>query len=144
MGEVPAVALAAERFAAELDFFSIGTNDLAQYTMAAERGNAHVAGLLAGVPPALLRLVAATTAAAKARGRWVGVCGELAARPSAALLFAGLGVRELSMAPRAVAEVKQALRDVPLARAAEVVARALDAEDADEVEALAAPLLEAG
>ena len=67
-----------ERLARSVDFFSIGTNDLTQYVMAAERGNEHVAPLLAGPQPALLRLVRETVAGADAHGRWVGVCGELA------------------------------------------------------------------
>ena len=77
----------------------MGTNDLTQYTMAAERGDERLAGLLAGPQPAVLRLVQATVEAAAARGRWVGVCGELAGDPAAAVLLAGLGVTELSMAP---------------------------------------------
>ena len=81
----------------------MGTNDLTQYTMAAERGDERLAGLLAGPQPAVLRLVKATVEAAAARGRWVGVCGELAGDPAAAVLLAGLGVTELSMAPALVA-----------------------------------------
>ena len=98
MVEVPAVALAAQRFAAEVDFFSIGTNDLSQYAMAAERGNAAVAELIDGPLPAVLGLVALVTGAAADHGRWVGVCGELAGEPAAAALLVGLGVTELSMA----------------------------------------------
>ena len=100
-------------FAPEVDFFSIGTNDLAQYTMAAERGNAALAGLLDGrAAPRCSRLIAAVTAAAEAHGRWVGVCGELAGDPEAAVLLAGLGVRELSMAASRIPAVKAALREV--------------------------------
>ena len=75
MVEVPAVALQADAFAAEVDFFSVGTNDLTQYTMAAERGNERLAGLLDGPRPPVLRLIAETARAAAAHGRWVGVCG---------------------------------------------------------------------
>ena len=141
MVEVPAAALLAERLARRADFFSIGTNDLTQYTMAAERGNELVADLLSGPHPAVLRLVQATTTGARAHGRWVGVCGELAGDPAAALLFVGLGVRELSMAPPLVAEVKEALRSVTVADAAAAAERALSAGDAGEARAQAAELL---
>ena len=87
MVEVPAAALLSERLARSVDFFSIGTNDLTQYVMAAERGNEHVAPLLAG--PALLRLVHETVAGADAHGRWVGVCGELAGDAPAASSWPG-------------------------------------------------------
>jgi phosphocarrier protein FPr len=133
MVEVPALALMAGRVAAEADFFSIGTNDLAQYTMAAERGNDAVAELLRGVQPAVLRLVAAVTQAAEAHGRWTGVCGELAGDPGAAVLLVGLGVRELSMAPPRIPEVKQALRTVSVADARELARRALELDDAAAV-----------
>ena len=98
MVEVPALALQAEQFAAEVDFFSVGTNDLTQYTMAAERGNAALAPLLDGMQAPVLALIAQVCAAAAAHGRWVGVCGELAGDPDAAVVLVGLGVRELSMA----------------------------------------------
>src|SRR5512133_675425 len=110
MVEIPAAALTAEHLAAHVDFFSVGTNDLTQYTMAAERG----AGLLAGPQPAVLRLIKATVEAAGAHGRWVGVCGELAGDPAAAILLAGLGVAELSMAPSRIPEVKATLRGLSL------------------------------
>jgi phosphoenolpyruvate-protein phosphotransferase/dihydroxyacetone kinase phosphotransfer subunit len=141
MVEVPAAALTAAALAEHVDFFSLGTNDLTQYTMAAERGDERLAGLLAGPQPAVLRLVRATVQAAGARGRWVGVCGELAGDPAAAVLLAGLGVTELSMAPALVAEAKAALRAVDLADARAAADAALDAEDADEARRLAAALL---
>jgi len=112
MVEVPALALEAAAIAPEVDFFSIGTNDLAQYTMAAERGNAAVAGLLEGARTPVLALIAAVVAAADAHGRWVGVCGELAGDTEAAVQLAGLGVRELSMAASRIPAVKAALRAV--------------------------------
>jgi phosphoenolpyruvate-protein kinase (PTS system EI component) len=141
MVEVPAAALLSERLARDVDFFSIGTNDLTQYTMAAERGNEHVAALLAGPHPAVLRLVRETVEGAEAHGRWVGVCGELAGDPPSAVLLAGLGARELSMAPPLVPEVKEALRSVSLADARAAAERALVAEDADEAGRQAAALL---
>jgi phosphocarrier protein FPr len=112
MVEVPALALQADRFAPEVDFFSVGTNDLSQYTMAAERGNAALAGLLG--PEALepvLDLIARVVRAADAHGRWVGVCGELAGDPDAARRLTAIGVSELSMAASRIPDVKAALRD---------------------------------
>ncbi|MEA2322104.1 MAG: multiphosphoryl transfer protein, partial [Solirubrobacteraceae bacterium] len=141
MVEVPAVAVAAERFARDVDFFSIGTNDLAQYTVAAERGNEHVAQLAAGPVPAVLRLVASVVEGARAHGRWVGVCGELAGDPLAAALLAGLGVDELSMAPPRIPDVKEALRGIDSGDAQRVARAACDADDADAARRLAADLV---
>jgi len=141
MVEVPAAALTAARLAAHVDFFSLGTNDLTQYTMAAERGNERLAALLTGPQPAVLRLVAETVAGARAHGRWVGVCGELAGDPPSAVLFAGLGVTELSMAPALVPEVKEALRGVELADARAAALKALEADTAVAARALGAALL---
>ena len=123
MVEVPALALDAAAFAPEVDFFSVGTNDLAQYTMAAERGNAALAPLLDDALGPVLALIAAVVEAADAHGRWVGVCGELAGDPEAAVLLAGLGVRELSMAAGRIPAVKEALRATD-AQSAAAAARA--------------------
>ena len=141
MVEVPAAALTAARLAEHVDFFSLGTNDLTQYTMAAERGNERLAPLLTGPQPGVLKLVSETVAGAKAHGRWVGVCGELAGDPPTALLFAGLGVTELSMAPALVPEVKEALRGVELTDAQAAAGQALGADSAAAARALGAALL---
>jgi phosphoenolpyruvate-protein kinase (PTS system EI component) len=141
MVEVPAAALMAARFAPHADFFSVGTNDLTQYAMAAERGNENLAGLLEGPQPAVLRLVQATVEAAAAHGRWVGVCGELAGDPAAAVLLAGLGVTELSMAPALIPEVKAALRGLDLEAARLAARTALDADGPADARALGAELL---
>jgi len=125
MVEVPAVALQADAFAREVDFFSVGTNDLAQYTMAAERGNAALAPLLEDALAPVLALIAAVVEAADAHGRWVGVCGELAGDPEAAVVLVGLGVRELSMAASRIPEVKDALRAVSRDEARDAAAQAL-------------------
>ena len=109
--------------------------------MAAERGNELVGSLLAGPQPAVLRLVRLIVAGASAHGRPVGVCGELAGDPAAALLLVGLGVRELSMASPLVAEVKQALRSVTLSDAVAAAEQALDAPDAAAARAVANALL---
>ncbi|HTW11300.1 MAG TPA: phosphoenolpyruvate--protein phosphotransferase [Solirubrobacteraceae bacterium] len=141
MVEVPAAALDAARLAEHVDFFSLGTNDLTQYTMAAERGDARLAPLLASPQPAVLRLIRDTVAGAAAHGRWTGVCGEMAGDPVAAILLAGLGVTELSMAPALIPEVKAALRRVDLTAASRVAERALEAVDAQAARALVADLL---
>ncbi|HJS92763.1 MAG TPA: phosphoenolpyruvate--protein phosphotransferase, partial [Solirubrobacteraceae bacterium] len=141
MVEVPAAALTATSLAAHVDFFSLGTNDLTQYTMAAERGDERLAPLLTGPQPAVLRLVEATVAGAAKHGRWVGVCGELAGDPPTAVLLAGLGVTELSMAPALVPEVKEALRGVELAHAQAAARQAMSAESASAARALGAALL---
>lgn len=134
MVEVPAVALKTAAFAPYVDFFSIGTNDLTQYALAADRGNAAVAGLGDPYDPGVLALVAAVcTGAGPAL---VAVCGELAADGRAAALLVGLGVRELSVAPPAVPLVKQAVREVDPAAAAATAARALAAEGPAQVRAL--------
>jgi phosphocarrier protein FPr len=141
MVEVPAAALLAEALAPHVDFFSIGTNDLTQYTMAAERGNVQLESLLTEPQPAVLRLIEATVAAAGAHRRWVGVCGEMAGDPASAVLLAGLGVRELSMAPRLIPEVKQALRGVSLEQARAAAQHALRATSAEQAREQALPLL---
>jgi phosphocarrier protein FPr len=140
MVEVPAIAVQAERFAREVDFFSIGTNDLTQYTLAAERGNERLAALLDGPVPAVLRLIGSVVEGARAHGRWVGVCGELAGDPDAAVLLAGLGVTELSMAAGRIPQVKAALRAVTLGEARAAAQRALQADDADAARALGSQL----
>ena len=141
MVEIPAAALTAAQLARHVDFFSLGTNDLTQYTMAAERGDARLAALLAGPQPAVLRLVRETVQAAAAHGRWVGVCGELAGDPAAAVLFAGLGVTELSMSSAQIPEVKAALRGIELGQAQAAAIAATRADDAQGARALALELL---
>ncbi|MGZ4196906.1 MAG: phosphoenolpyruvate--protein phosphotransferase [Solirubrobacteraceae bacterium] len=141
MVEVPAAALLAEQLAVRARFFSIGTNDLTQYTMAAERGNEHVGDLLAGAQPAVLRLIRLIAAGAAVHDRLVAVCGELAGDPAVAVLLVGLGVRELSMAPPLIAEVKQALRSVTLAEAIAAADQAVNAPDATAARGIADALL---
>jgi multiphosphoryl transfer protein len=136
MVEVPAAALAAEAFAPEVDFFSIGTNDLVQYTMAAERGNDAVAGLADGLHPAVLRLIRGVAEAAEAHGKWVGVCGELGADPLAVPVLVGLGVSELSVNPPAIPATKEAVRLVDAGAAATLVDEALRLSSAADVRAL--------
>jgi multiphosphoryl transfer protein len=136
MIEVPAAALAAESFAPEVDFFSIGTNDLVQYTMAAERGNAAVAELADGLHPAVLRLIRAVVDAATKQGKWVGVCGELASDPQAVPVLVGLGVTELSGNAPAISAMKQAVRGVERGAARALVDEALQLSSAADVRSL--------
>jgi phosphoenolpyruvate-protein kinase (PTS system EI component) len=138
MVEVPAAALVADRLAPDVDFFSIGTNDLTQYVLAADRGNERVGALADPVHPAVLRLIASTVAAAEAHGRWVGVCGELAGDATATPFLLGLGVRELSMSMPAIPEVKAAVRETGLGDARALAAAALACATAGEVRALLA------
>jgi multiphosphoryl transfer protein len=116
-----------------VDFFSVGTNDLTQYTLAADREVSAVAGLNDALHPGVLTLIGRAAAAAADAGRWTGVCGELAADPLAVPLLLGLGVRELSVSAAAVASVKQAVRATDLAVAAELAGRALELPSADAV-----------
>jgi multiphosphoryl transfer protein len=136
MIEVPAAALTAGALAAAADFFSVGTNDLTQYTLAADRDVTAVAGLADAMHPAVLTLIGRAAAAATEAGRWIGVCGELAADPLAVPLLLGLGVRELSVNSAAVAAVKQAVREVNLEQAAELASRAVALSSADAVREL--------
>jgi phosphocarrier protein FPr len=133
MVEVPSAALVAEHLAAEVDFFSIGTNDLTQYTLAAERGNERVAPLADAFDPSVLELIRRTASAGAARGLWTSVCGELAADPLAASLLIGLGVRELSMSPPAIPRVKAAVRETDLAHAEDLAREALSLPSAGAV-----------
>jgi len=138
MVEVPAAALAAAGFAREVDFFSIGTNDLTQYALAAERGNERVAGFADALHPAVLRLIQMTVEGAATHGRMVGVCGEIGGDPVAVPILVGLGVRELSAAPPAVPRVKRAVRETDLGSARALADRALALDSAEAVRAAAA------
>jgi phosphoenolpyruvate-protein phosphotransferase len=136
MVEVPAAALAAEQFAPEVDFFSLGTNDLTQYTLAAERGNAAVAALADGLHPAVIRLIGIVADAANNHGKWAGVCGELASDLQAVPVLVGVGIAELSANAPAIPAVKQAVRDVDSENSRDLAERALELSSAAEVRAL--------
>ncbi|ETK20196.1 PTS system, N-acetylglucosamine-specific IIA component [Pseudomonas sp. FH4] len=116
MIEVPAAALMAEQLAEHADFLSIGTNDLSQYTLAMDRDHAGLAARVDALHPALLRLIAQTCAGAAKHGRWVGVCGALASDPLATPVLVGLGVRELSVSPPQIAEIKDRVRHLDAAQ----------------------------
>ena len=137
MVEVPSAALLADSLAPEVDFFSIGTNDLTQYTLAMDRGNAALAARQDGLHPAVLRLIARTAEAAHRFGRMVGVCGELGSDPSAVPILVGLGVDELSVSVPLIPAVKAQVRNLSHGAAKALAARALDCATAQEVRALA-------
>ena len=136
MVEVPAAALMADCLAAEVDFFSIGTNDLTQYTLAADRTNAQVASLASGLQPAVLRLVRDVITAAHAQDKWVGLCGEMAGEPLAIPILLGLGLDEFSMNPPAIPLAKQIIRAVTLQEAQAVAQAALKMDNPEAVQAL--------
>ncbi|HYT25756.1 MAG TPA: putative PEP-binding protein, partial [Actinomycetota bacterium] len=136
MIEIPAAALMAETVLAEADFASLGTNDLAQYTFAADRLAGALAGLQSPWQPALLKLVAAAAAGGRVAGRPVGVCGEAAGDPVLALVLVGLGVTSLSMAPVSLADVRMVLGRHTLRECRRMAGLALAAPDAAEARAL--------
>ena len=138
MLEIPSAALVAAKLAPLVDFFSVGTNDLTQYTLAAERGNAGVAALANPLHPAVLQLIDRTVRAAASAGRGVAVCGELAGDCLAVPLLLGLGVRELSMNPVAIPAAKEAVRGTDTAAARRLAGEALEADSAAAVTELLA------
>ncbi|MGR0185743.1 phosphoenolpyruvate--protein phosphotransferase [Azospirillum aestuarii] len=136
MIEVPSAVMMADRLAREVSFFSIGTNDLTQYVLAMDRLHPVLAPQADGLHPAVLRMVERTVDAARRAGIWVGACGGVAGDPAGAVLLAGLGVAELSVAIPAVASVKARLRAIAMADAERTAREALDCADAAEVRAL--------
>ena len=141
MVEVPSAAILAPELARVVDFFSIGTNDLTQYTLAADRGNPALADLQDGLHPAVLRLIRGVVAGADEAGIPVAVCGELGGDPVGALVLVGLGVDELSADAGSLDEVRAALAGVTRAELGDLAMRALAATDAETVRAMARDLL---
>jgi multiphosphoryl transfer protein len=137
MIETPAAALLVGALAAVADFFSIGSNDLAQYTLAMDRGEAELAAHLDALHPAVLRLIGISADAARAAGKPIAVCGGLASDPLAAPLLVGLGVDELSAVPAVIPELKATLRELRLEDCRALANRALEAPSAAAVRALA-------
>ncbi|WP_029663435.1 phosphoenolpyruvate--protein phosphotransferase [Cellulomonas sp. KRMCY2] len=136
MVEVPSVAVMAAQFAAEVDFFSVGTNDLTQYTLAMDRGHPKLAPQVDGLNPAVLGLIGLAATAARAAGKWVGVCGGIASDPQAVPILVGLGVDELSVSIPAIPAVKAQIRALSLVDCQELAARALTQVSAAAVRAL--------
>jgi phosphocarrier protein FPr len=144
MIEIPSAAVMADAFAPVVDFFSIGTNDLVQYALAADRTSAPLAELASPLQPAVLRLVQSVTTAARAHDRHVAVCGEAAANPLAAALLVGLGVDELSVTPSSIGPIRAVLASLDVDACREAADRACAAGSAGEVRAIAEALLASG
>lgn len=141
MVEIPSAALMSAQFAKRVDFFSIGTNDLTQYTLAAERGNPSLSYLADGLHPAVLRLIQTVCEAAHQENRGVGVCGELGGNPQAIPILIGLGVNELSMNATAIPQAKSIIRELNIAQARELAQQAVSSETSQQVHRLAAKYL---
>jgi phosphotransferase system enzyme I (PtsI) len=136
MVETPSAVMIADILAREVDFFSVGTNDLIQYTMAADRSNPKTAGLYQPLHPAILRSLRNVVDAARAERIWVGICGEMAADPLAVVLLVGMGFDELSVSPFLLPEVKTVVRAIAYADARAVAAEALRLDSAAAVRTL--------
>jgi phosphotransferase system enzyme I (PtsI) len=136
MIEVPGAALAADALAAEADFFAIGTNDLVQYTLAIDRSDEQVAHLYNPLHPAVLRLIQFAVEAALRRGMPISVCGEMAGEPRFAALLLGLGLRNLSMAPRNIPRVKQRIRNLDMVAATRRARAIMDQSDTGRIAAM--------
>lgn len=136
MIETPAAALLAERVANEVEFLSIGTNDLTQYTLAMDRGHSELAHRIDGLHPAVLRLIATTVASAEKHSRFAAVCGGLASEPAAVPVLLGLGVHELSVVPTLVPQLKSLIRTLTLDACRSLAQRAVALDTAEAVRAL--------
>ena len=136
MVETPAAAIACDTLVRDVDFLSVGSNDLVQYTLAVDRGNANLAPRYTPFHPAILRLIAQVQSTGAAHGIDVSVCGEMGSQPLAVFALMGLGIRQLSCAPRAVADVKRVIRGVRMAAAEDAARAALAAGTAREAETL--------
>jgi phosphoenolpyruvate-protein phosphotransferase (PTS system enzyme I) len=134
MIEVPAAAVMADVFAREAEFFSIGTNDLVQYSLAIDRGSQSLAALASPFDPSILRLIKFVTEAGRQKNRPVSLCGAMASDPLAACLLVGLGLRDLSMEAAAIPEIKEAIRRMTVPECEAIAAQALECDSADAVE----------
>src|SRR5437764_8180437 len=133
MVEVPSAAILADQFAREVSFFSIGTNDLIQYTLAADRTNEAVASLYSPGDPAVLRLIEMVVSAAQRNGTEVSVCGEMSGEPIYTMLLLGMGLRQLSVTPHNIPEIKKIIRSITLEEATQVAQEACRLETARDV-----------
>lgn len=134
MVETPAAAVLVDVLAEASDFFSLGTNDLTQYTLAVDRGNAKVANLFQPLHPAVLRLIRQTIEAGHDKGKWVGMCGELAGMTKAIPILLGFGLDEFSMNPRAIPEAKHLIGKLTDDKAREIADQAMSLGTAAEIE----------
>ena len=135
MVETPAAAIMTPVFAKYVDFFSIGTNDLCQYTLAVDRGNANISYLYNHFNPAVLRFIKRTVESARENGIWAGMCGEMASDPHAAVLLMAMGMNELSMSAPSIPRVKEQLRSISSVKAKEILTKVMQMEDGDEIKA---------
>jgi phosphotransferase system enzyme I (PtsI) len=133
MVEIPSAALSADALAKESDFFSIGTNDLIQYTLAVDRGNERIAHLYQGFHPGVLKLIKQTIDAGHRNGIWVGLCGEMGADPLATILLVGMGVDELSTSAMAIPEIKKIIRSITFQEAQKLAEQVLNLSTIDEI-----------
>lgn len=133
MVEIPSAALAGDSLAKESNFFSIGTNDLIQYTLAVDRGNERIAHLYQGFHPAVLRLIKETIDAGHRNGIWVGLCGEMAGDPLATVILVGMGVDELSTSAMAIPEIKKIIRSITFEEAQKLAKEVLSLSTVDEI-----------
>ena len=134
MVETPAAAVLVDVLAQEADFFSLGTNDLTQYTMAVDRGNAKVAALYQPLHPSVLRLIKRTIDAGHDKGKWIGMCGELAGMPKAIPILLGFGLDEFSMNPHAIPQAKHLIRNLTKERAAQIANDVMSLATVTEIE----------
>jgi phosphotransferase system enzyme I (PtsI) len=134
MVETPAAAVAADVLAPEVNFFSVGTNDLVQYTLAVDRGNAYLASRFTALHPAVLRMIKGVVEVAARFKLEIGVCGEMASQPLMAFALIGLGLRELSVAPGSVPHIKMLIRGISTDIAREASLAALSASTAHDAE----------
>ncbi len=133
MVETPAAAVMTPILAKYVDFFSIGTNDLVQYTLAVDRGNAQISYLYNHFNPAVLRLIKRTIESANKEGKWAGMCGEMASDPNAAIILMAMGIKELSMSAPSIPRVKEKIRSVSSIEAKEILDKVMEMEDGDEI-----------
>ncbi|MFZ3069647.1 MAG: phosphoenolpyruvate--protein phosphotransferase [Anaerolineaceae bacterium] len=136
MVEVPSAAILSDRLAKSIDFFSIGTNDLTQYTIAVDRTNSQVAHLASGFNPAVLFLIQRTIESAHAAGKWCGMCGEFAGEPLAVPILLGMGLDEFSMSPARIPSIKQLIRKLDQSDCQDLAAKVLQAVTDTEVKNL--------
>jgi phosphocarrier protein FPr len=136
MVEIPSAALLSPVLAKEVDFFSIGTNDLTQYTLAAERGNPALSHLADGLHPSVLRLIGEVTEASHQAGKWTGICGELGGDPEATAVLVGLGVDELSLNPAGIPRIKSIISSLTMESARGLASQALQCRTSAEVRQL--------
>lgn len=134
MVEVPSSAIIADLLADEVDFLSIGTNDLVQYTLAVDRGNERIAYMYKELHPAILRLIRDIVQAAHRHGAWVGMCGEMGGNPLATLILLGIGIDELSVSPIVLPEIKKIIRAIEFAESERIAEKVLEMHTSEDIE----------